>query len=65
MASYLVGLLCGAVKCRAADDLFGVCQGHPRFEAARLDLTFRPERGRPLAIKLDLEGDLMIEMPSR
>ena len=42
VASYLVELMCGSAKCRAADDLWGVCESHPRFEQARLDLTFRP-----------------------
>ena len=42
VASYLVELMCESAKCRAADDLWGVCESHPRFEQARLDLTFRP-----------------------
>ena len=42
VASHLVNLMCGAVKCRAADDLAVVCEWHPNFERARLDLTFKP-----------------------
>ena len=42
VASYLVERMCATVKCRAADDLIEVCERHPDFERARLDLTFRP-----------------------
>ena len=44
VASYLIGLMCRAIKCRAADDLAVVCDWHPNFESARHDLTFKPLR---------------------
>lgn len=42
VASYLVHRLSSAVKCRATDDLFHVCELHSAFEHARLELTFKP-----------------------
>ncbi len=42
IASYLIGRMCRAIKCRAADDLAYVCELHPNFEQARLKLTYMP-----------------------
>jgi len=42
IACYLIDRMCAAVKCRAADDLAYVCELHPEFEQARLDLTYMP-----------------------
>lgn len=42
VASYLVGRMCAATKCRATDDLALVSECHPGFERTRLDLTFEP-----------------------
>lgn len=42
VASHLIRRMCRSVKCRAADDLLVVCERHPDFEYARLDLTFKP-----------------------
>lgn len=42
VAPYLIQRMCRAVKCRAADDLLVVCEGHPEFEGPRHALTFKP-----------------------
>jgi hypothetical protein len=42
VASLMVSTMCAATKCRATDDLLVVCEKHPTFEHARLDLTFQP-----------------------
>ncbi len=42
VASYLISIMCAAVKCRATDDLGVVCDWHPDFEQSRLDMTFKP-----------------------
>ena len=42
VASYLIGIMCEAIKCRAADDLAVVIDWHPDLENARLDFTFKP-----------------------
>lgn len=42
IASYLIHRMCQAPKCRAADDLAYVCERHPDYEQARLNMTYMP-----------------------
>ena len=42
VASYLIGRMCRTIKCRATDDLAYVCELHPDYEQARLELINKP-----------------------
>ena len=42
VASYLVGRMSRAIKCRSADDLLVIAESCPKYKEARLDLSFRP-----------------------
>ena len=44
VASYLVGRMSGAIKCRSADDLLVIVESCPKYKTARLDLANWPIR---------------------
>src|SRR5438067_2220234 len=44
VVTYLVSRMAHGPKCWAANDLLMVAEGHPAYEQARVNLTYRPTR---------------------